>query len=318
VIAPVLPGKGIFVFSDPGGARGILSYIHLAKVNSPVIMSDRAYAFFQDYQLDVQSYQSGDEIRMISGLQPDFIFTGTSYTSDIEKCFLHAAKNAGIKTVSFIDHYTSFETRFRFNGEMLSPDIICVLDDEARKTADQLFTQSEILITGNYYHQYLSQWHSPVQREELLRQLNIESHKKLIVLAPDPLTNVGGIDKWGTDELVFCQEVYEMLGKTNEYVFLLKQHPNQNQEILKDFINSTNGAVRVADHIHPNVLLYNADLVAGIFSSILAEAEILGTPVIRYLGGLTQPDPLQHRSLGNVIKNKFELPAIVTKTLSHG
>ena len=46
-----LKGKGLFVFSDPGGAKPILSYVALNKISNYFIISDRVYNFYTDFGL---------------------------------------------------------------------------------------------------------------------------------------------------------------------------------------------------------------------------------------------------------------------------
>ena len=85
MILPKLVGRGLFVFSDPGGAKPILSYATLNDSLSDVlIISDRKYSFFNDFQISVNFYNNDSIAEIIDKFKPSFIFTGTSYTSKIE------------------------------------------------------------------------------------------------------------------------------------------------------------------------------------------------------------------------------------------
>ena len=101
-----IKGKGLFVFSDPGGAKPILSFIFNKKVKNYMVVSDRKYNFFSDFNINVETYDLNKENEIINEYNPDYIFTGTSYTSKIELKFISLAKKLNISTYSFIDHYT--------------------------------------------------------------------------------------------------------------------------------------------------------------------------------------------------------------------
>ncbi len=124
MILPKLAGRGLFVFSDPGGAKPILSYALLnSELNEMLLLSDRKYSFFQDFPLTIIAYRNESIRDIIENFRPDFVFTGTSYTSQIEIKFIKTAKEVGINTFSFVDHYTSFLERFRLNGKLESDDL---------------------------------------------------------------------------------------------------------------------------------------------------------------------------------------------------
>ena len=53
-----LKGKGIFVFSDPGGAKPIMALIKLNRLKNYKVFSDREYSFFKDFNLKVEIRKS--------------------------------------------------------------------------------------------------------------------------------------------------------------------------------------------------------------------------------------------------------------------
>ena len=83
--------RGLFVFSDPGGAKPILGLITLIKkeLKNYRIVSDRTYSFFKEFNLEVNKPNIHDDI---DNFNPDFIFTGTSYTSKIELEYIEKSK----------------------------------------------------------------------------------------------------------------------------------------------------------------------------------------------------------------------------------
>lgn len=301
---PELKGKGLFVFSDPGGTKSVLAYIKLNKVKDYMIITDRNYDFFSDYNLNIQFYNEKDETGIFNTYKPDYVFTGTSYTSKIELKFIQAAKQKHIPTYAFIDHYTSFLERFELNNEYVYPDNICVTDAKAEKIAKENGLESGIIITGNFYHSFLSDWAPDIQKPDFLKQINVPLGNKLLVFAPDPLTNVGGKGKYGLDEISVWENLTEALTSlpNRNYTIVIKLHPNQQKEkILPKIAEYRDSNIIFGDSLHTNTLLYHSDIIIGMFSNILVESAVMRKQIIRCLKGLIIEDPFGDTNVGNVV-----------------
>ena len=306
-----IKGRGLFIFSDPGGAKPILALIKLNKIETYYIISDRKYDFFKDYGLKINVYQQNDEMVVFSDYQPDFVFTGTSYTSDIELKFISEARKRKILSIAFIDHYTRYTDRFKFDGGYVYPNKIFVTDDRAFKIAleENLNEISEVVVTGNFHHQFLLQLRPDIQKEDLFGRLKVEYDKKIILFAPDPMSNVGGKGKFGFDET----DIWAIVAETFEQHFfkkaniVVKLHPNQNEKYFMDFVSlSKYPIVTYADKIDvdTNTLIYYSDMVIGMYSSILVEANLFHKQIIRCLPNPAIPDALNGMNIGKVCTEK--------------
>jgi hypothetical protein len=318
---PELKGKGLFVFSDPGGAKPILSFINFSsKLQSVVAVSDRQYDFFKYFNIPIATCKTGQEEAFIRKHCPDFIFTGTSYTSKIELRFIQAAKKCGVATYSFVDHYTSYSERFTINGDLLYPDYICLPDERALQIARAHNYKSKLIITENYYHRFLKMWTPQFQKAFFWEQLKIPTAHDIIVYAPDPLTNVGGTDKFGLDEFSVLRNILNVLKRMNRknISLVIKEHPNQRRNLLEMIRIEGEGVNIVEDSLGDiNSLLHYADVVVGIFSNILIEAQLLNTFVIRSLIGLSQPDPFAELEIGHVAYSEQELESFIKQGLEY-
>ena len=307
---PELKGKGLFVFSDPGGAKPLLAYIKLnSNLKEYIVVSDRVYDFYADFNIEVSPYYENCVEDYLISFKPDFIFTGTSYTSKIELEFIKIGIQHGLTCYSFIDHYTNFLERFKFNGVVQFPDFICVTDEKAFALAESAKLTRPIVISGNYYHEYLKNWKPVMSRDDFMTSLNMPLSSKLIVYAPDPISNVGGIQTYGLDERTILTEILYTLGKLDKknIVLMIKAHPNQPLEILQGVDRKVGELTIIRDYQGKvNDLLYYSHIVIGMFSNILIEAAILGSPILRCLIGMRQPDPLFGYS-NNVVRTSLEL-----------
>ena len=308
--------RRLIVFSDPGGAKPCLSLAKKWQASDELLVcSDRRYAFFETFWVPVRDCRGEDAPATLDEFRPDFLFTGPSYTSRIERDFVREAVKRGIPSASFVDHYTGFDLRFGFGEERILPDEIHVLDDKAVSLAcEEGLPESRIRITGNPYHEFLRSWRSQLTKEEVFQKLGIAvSDAKTILFAPDPLSNAGGAEKFGPDEVATLALFLEALGEIGKPIqLLIKAHPNQSMDYLKTGLKNLPRNVEV--HMVPaekdallNDLIQNADLVVGMFSSLLIEAELLGTKTLRILCGITIPDPLAEQSAGAVLTGPSQL-----------
>jgi predicted glycosyltransferase len=295
--------KGIFVYSDPGGARAVLAEAFFMKKNGldVRVYSDRKYSFAKEFGLEViEPLQSPDTI--ISEFNPDFIYTGTSYISDIELNFIAAAKKQGIKSIAIIDHWTSMKARFLRRDKLVLPDEIHVIDERAKSICMEEGIDAErIRVTGNPYHQYLKQWKPAEDKETFLEKLGIKDNKKIVVYAPDPLSNVNGKERFGFDEITATAQIGQLLDKNafHHLYFILKAHPNQNMSKIE--MPERENIIVADDTVDSGTLMYYADLVIGFFSNFLLEAALLGKKVLRFHPLPLINDPLKPTSIGKIV-----------------
>ncbi len=308
--------RRLVVFSDPGGAKPCLS---LAKAwqesDDLLVCSDRRYSFFEIFGIPVNKCTSESVNIILEKFRPDLLFTGTSYTSCIELHFVSESKKRGIQTASFVDHYTGFDVRFGTAKARILPDEIHVIDEKAAALARGLgVPDSCIRIVGNPYHEFLRNWTSRLTREEIYQRLLIAPPKrKTILFAPDPLSNDGGAAKYGTDEAFILALFLEVLGEVGKPTqLLIKAHPNQSIDYLKTGLI----AIPLSTEVHLltsetddvlNDLIQHVDLVVGMFSSLLIEAEILGAKTLRIVCGLTFPDPFAGDGAGRVLRERTQI-----------
>lgn len=301
-----LKGKGLFVFSDPGGAKPLMALIHIYKLKNYKALSDRKYSFFKDFDVKIEKYREGKEKFFLNNYKPDYLFTGTSYTSKIEVKFIYEALKLGIRTYTFIDHYTNYKERFFINDRYVYPKTIFLTDLNARKIAvkAQLNDHSELEVSGNFFHFFLKKWKPNISRENIIPFEKINSKKKIILFAPDPLSNINNKMAYLFDE----SDVWKDLSTAflnvfidNPPILIVKYHPNQNINYLKKAIKKfpVNNCF-CTDSIDTNTLIYHADIVIGMFSNILVEAQIFKKEILRHIPNTKLKDPLKQSKVGHI------------------
>jgi CDP-glycerol glycerophosphotransferase (TagB/SpsB family) len=297
MILPKLVGKGLFVFSDPGGAKPCLSYILINNCSNYIVISDREYKFYSDFKINVIITEEVE--RYIFEFKPDYIFSATSYTSNIEKIAIKNAKINKIPTITYIDHSTNILDRFILNNELHLPDFILVSDYDTQNELQKLNLVNSCNITQieNPFHVFLANWKPKIDKESFLFNLNIPTKKKIILLAFDPLSNINGLQKYGVDELSAIKEINPIIeSKDLDYTFIFKPHPNQNLDLLKNVLSDK--IILVSSQSDTNILIYFSDIIIGFFSNILLEASVFDKKIIRYHPNGFKNDPFLNKKIG--------------------
>ncbi len=297
---PELKDKTLFVFSDPGGAKPILALAE--KHPNSLVVSDRFHAFYTDFKTNVTLANNNYE-KIIIEFAPTQIVTGTSYRSDIEKQFHKLAHTHHIPCYAFIDHWTSMQTRFQqSDGSLIVPDYVWVIDERAKQLAiEACIPENKIIITGNPYHSWLAAWKPTISRETFIKNCGkVDPCSHILFFAPDPLSNINGQQQYGFDELSVMKELDSLFdsNEINNWTLVVKSHPNQNTDKLKQQIQSPRKVVLLPENTDTNTALYYADAVMGFFSNILIEANIMGKNILRYLPQTPANDPIGALRLG--------------------
>jgi CDP-Glycerol:Poly(glycerophosphate) glycerophosphotransferase len=314
-----LSGRVLFVFSDPGGAKPLLALAEQCNLAEIKIISDRYYPFYHDFKNRVTIVTDGYE-QLIQSYQPDIIFTGTSFPSLIEKEFMRLALQKGIPCFSFVDHWTRIEERFRLNEQvLLQPDQVWVIDERAKKIAiESKLKKENIIIAGNPYHQWLSKWKPEKSKLRFLQDIGrAEETRKLLMFAPDPLSNIKGVSKYGFDELTALADLVEIINNNTtiaqQWLILVKAHPNQDRRKMGAVIKNATDFFLLPADADTNTCIYYSDVVIGFFSSLLLEAAVLKKQILRFLPQQLKKDPLASLGAGIAMVNKEQLTFILTQ-----
>ncbi|WP_111633082.1 hypothetical protein [Pedobacter cryoconitis] len=304
---PEPKGKILFVFSDPGGAKPCLSLMAGHDEANVLAVSDREHHFYKNFKNQV-IIVNGQLNLIVDEFNPDLIFTGTSYTSNIEQRFVSIAKQKGITCWSFVDHWTSISERFRNSeGSLNLPDKVLVLDERARDIAiNEGISIDKLLIIGNPYHSWLANWNSSLSRKDYFEKIGVHNEsKKIILFAPDPLSNVDGKMIYGFDEYSASEKIVKLVEEApkdlvKDWLILVKMHPNQKTASLMKIFSGNENFKLLPTDLDVNESIYFSIAVIGFFSSLLREADIMGKPIIRFLEACLTNDPFEGLNIGSI------------------
>jgi hypothetical protein len=324
--------KVLFVFGDPAGAKALLAFSDLHKNNfhSALSISNKQHAFFKEFDTEVEivSNDTNTLTELINSINPNIIFTSTSYPIGIEfNCIKIAKKIKGITTISFVDHWTNFIIRYTNDDNIILPDKIFVIDKVAEKNAcDEGIPSNILTVIGNPYHAYLKKW-LPKSLKVDIKKL-IFDQAKYLLFAPEPLSVFKLEKKYGFDEfqvlLLIINTLSELENEEGYHspVLVFKCHPNHDVEDVKNKIQDlfpkeqADKVVVLSDaNINLNELIYYSESVLGIFSNSLVEASIIGKRTAQILVLLEDKNlnPLLHIVNLDVVKTKKQLIQFLKK-----
>ena len=312
-----LQGKGVFVFSDPAGANSILALIdNILKCGGKnnedfMVFTNSLGVFSNEYTnlVKIKDFSTKFYSEILTKFKPNYIFTATSNNS-YEHNIRLLSQQLGIRTIAFIDHWTSYLKRFTFNEKTFFPDEIWVINDIAKKEAIEAgLPEDKIFISGNPYYEKIKKFVPKIDKESFLRNHDIPADKKIIMFISDNLRASFPKDSHnkcalGFDEFTvlsyilnsFCQIHHKGLMDFSKYLFLIKIHPrgeiSKFDSLIKNrkynFLN-----IEVRKKIDPLTITYYSDYVLGMFSNMVIEALLMKKKVLRVQTGQIGEDILK-------------------------
>jgi hypothetical protein len=141
----ILDYSNILVLAnDAGGAEVLSSYLKTIDANFTFKLTGPAVKVF-----DSKGLQTNTPIKDLK--EYDLVLASTSWKSDLELNYIKDAKELGIKTISFLDHWCNYLERYTRDNQSYLPEEIWVTDKFALKIAEEIFQDIPIYNNDNYY-----------------------------------------------------------------------------------------------------------------------------------------------------------------------
>jgi hypothetical protein len=270
--------KTIFIVHDPGGYDVIFPVFNRfqnAGLNIDFYCLGPAAKIQPQFKL-TESELLSELDRLIANDQLQMIVAGTSWGSETEIKAIQLCKSAGIVTVSILDYWSNYATRFRdLMGEFTFPDIYIVMDELARQEAIAEGVPPQIIkVMG---HPGLDAYLQMDARKKLG-----SSHVRRILFLSQPISLFYG-ERLGYSEHSVLRDCLEVLDKLENTSLSVKFHPKDDpvfQEQYRDL--SVEGSL--------SDLFANFDLIIGMSTMGILYAVLAGIPAISYQPQLIEQD----------------------------
>ncbi len=293
------------VSHDAGGAEILSSWLKRNNFYANVVVAGPAEKIFRSKFAELKFLNLDDALN-----KTKWLITGTGWESNFEKEAIYKARNLGIKTVAFIDHWVNYRERFELNGNTILPDEIWVGDKDAERIANQTFPQTPIIFCPNPYLE-------DIKNEISIIKKKIKNESKLRFLyvcepiAKHAFKQYGNERYWGYTEVDALEYFLKNFNIFHEPVksITIRPHPSENKDKylwLKDFKHlpiQIGGEQKLIEEIT------SSDIVVGCESMAMIIALIANRSVICSIPPGGRPCQLPHskiQSLQNLIQTKEE------------
>jgi len=188
----------------------------------------------------------------------DCIITGTGKIKDKYIEAIEYGKKNNIKTISFLDHYVNYNSRFVYKKKLILPDEIWTFDNVSFSIAEKFFKITKIKNKKNFYLEFL-------KKNFKIYQKKISKNKNYlnILFVSEPSLISSSLNK----QLVF--NIFNFLNKYNKKIkLILRLHPSEKNNPLLSLIsnklmNNKNIILAVDKNLSILNSLYECDVVIG-------------------------------------------------------
>lgn len=287
--------KIIVVCHDAGGAEIVSSYVrkHSERESFLCYVAGPAQKIFArkgipTVSLDRKNFLIKDILSTQGKIK--YLLCGSSWASNVEKDFIFVAKELGITTVVYLDHWINYRERFGYpnkNWQKNLPEEIWVGDVYALKLAKQNYRSSKDLkiklVRNEYFKEVVEESHNQPAHglttilfigEPISEALNIYTDKKI-----PPVTEFDLLKK-------ICETFHKRSSKVK---VIIRLHPAESKDKYNALIKSFSRKIKV--HVSREQYLVRdlarADVVIGMSSMALALAYVAGKKTMSVL-----PKPL--------------------------
>jgi hypothetical protein len=135
----------LVVCHDAGGAEIVSSWLRRQgdEHDATLLLDGPARAIFAAKVPYAPRAQASPELNEF-----DLVLCGSSGAADLERRAVRAARDAGVRSAVWLDHWTNYAARFD-----LLPDEVWVTDEHAARLAEEALPGAAVRIMGNPYLQ---------------------------------------------------------------------------------------------------------------------------------------------------------------------
>jgi hypothetical protein len=159
------------VAHDAGGAEILASYVQQENLDCLFVLGGPAEQIFRHRIGPLQTVSLRTAVK-----ECEWMLTGTGWQTDLEWQAIRESQSAGKHTITFLDHWVNYKSRFIRNGVESLPDEIWVGDQHAFSLARNTFPNISIrLIENPYFKYFLKEFEivSAVSRRSRGNKLNV-------------------------------------------------------------------------------------------------------------------------------------------------
>jgi len=314
--------KILFLSRDPGGTNPLVALHDILSGKEGVLFEklcndkklednlelvilakDYAITSWQDFGIQPLKWQDkildNDVRAYLETLKPDWIITSTSHVDDsTEQDLWRLVEDLHIPTTAVLDSSHNVAMRFQDrDGQPVRPGDVFIPDEAARDILIAAgFSSDDLLIIGDVYGDFIKNTKSHKNVEMLRRQWGADKGDCLILFASDYISEaIKAGYSYDVTEFQYLDCFIEMLengaiGKYHKalkppYRLMIRPHPKDTPGKYDHYMAYQSDKISILQNSQGSSIeaVQAADVVVGMSSSLLHEAEVLGRECVRLM-----------------------------------
>lgn len=330
--------KVLFFARDPGGANTIIPVLKRMQKEQEVICYGKDAAFFRmkqngilckDIKEALSEITERSIYQFLESLDVDALVTGTSINDFTERYLWKAAEKMGIFSVAIQDQWMNLGIRFSkytyaekeiYEKEKIFeylPSKICIMDELGKEMLMQEgMEESRISVTGQPHFDTV---------KERYNSINLQNDREIftVIYVSEPIVqdyDFGDEEHlyWGFNEHTIYHHLIECLERISsefekQIKVIIRPHPRENLTYWENLEkNHTDIDISFDCKTETFELLKRAEVVCGMSSMFLLEANICEIPIISMMIGLKRENPFVLDKIG-LCKSVLDKEALYEK-----
>lgn len=253
--------KITLVSHDAGGAEILSSYVRENNLDCYFVLEGPARHIFERKLGEIETVSLSQIIE-----NSDELLCGTSWQSDLEWQAIGLAKEIGIPSTVYLDHWVNYSERFIRNNIEHLPDKIVVGDAEAMKLAKLHFPSIPIVFIQNPYLIEIQKELDDIKKHKIEKNKN---GKYVLFVCEDisthSLLKYGKSDYLGYtefDAIKYFLDNYNLISEDIVKV-LFRPHPSESKKKYNNIINKYSKIASLSDGKSLLEEIVESDLVVG-------------------------------------------------------
>jgi len=288
----------VFFARDPGGASALVPLVRRFNDDVPkriieVYSKDYAYEMFKKFAVKSVRVTSANEIKSLP--MTGVLVTGTSYRNNSESLLWKDARQKGVPSVGFLDHWMGYDRFYRpEEGRSCYPEHLCVIDELCRDSFMKTNRNAEtkIHVVGQPYFDIVREQKRSEVEVKTFRNRFFDGYDRVYLYGAEKIKGYRTENKYGYNEFSQFGFLADILATRSEKAkVVFRPHPKHEKSAVKRELKKMGAVVNKRVEVEVNdtydqyLLMQAADCVFGINSMILVEAWLLESRVCSLCSG---------------------------------
>tara|TARA_B110000483_G_scaffold158549_1_gene188142 strand:- start:11321 stop:12283 length:963 start_codon:yes stop_codon:yes gene_type:complete len=293
----------VILGSSDTGAVKYLSNLNRFLKNKAWVLEDNKKSLIKNIPyLSLKDVKKAKKIKLI--------ITGSAIGNSIDKKLISLGRSRKIFTISIIEHWTNYYSRFIYKKKIFLPDLIFVNDLIAYNDAIKAgIPKKKLIVMGNIHFENLSKSNLKKNLSPWAQKIKNQNKKIIFFLSENILKHQKYLAKeYKTDEFQTIKNVITAMSKND--ILVIKCHP---EEKIKKFKHFAKKNIIIKKKVNFSDIVNLPDFIIGIKSIILLELSLFRKDIISYrplsdnkfIGDKIKCTKLVRRNLKRILNKKF-------------